>query len=135
ISSDVEMLTLERDQDEERKQKIAECELAIVAPHPLSADVLAAARRLRLVHHQGVGYHDTVPIAGLRERGIRLALTPEGTTIGVAEHTILLMLAVCRRLTFADAELRAGRWHVNRLRPGARGRAGMTNRHGGPRRV
>jgi phosphoglycerate dehydrogenase-like enzyme len=92
----------------------------------LSPEVLAAARRLHLVHHQGVGYHDTVPVAALRERGIRLALTPEGTTVGVAEHTILLMLAVCKRLAFADAELRAGRWHVNSLRPVSRELCGMT---------
>ena len=45
-----------------------------------------------------------------------MALTLEGTTIGVAEHTVLLMLAAAKRLTFADAELRSGRWHVNALR-------------------
>ena len=53
----------------------------------------------------------------LKARGIPLALTPEGTTIGVAEHTVLLTLALCKRLAFADAELRQGRWHVNALRP------------------
>jgi phosphoglycerate dehydrogenase-like enzyme len=46
-----------------------------------------------------------------------MALTPEGTTIGVAEHTVLLTLALCKRLPFADSELRQGRWHVNALRP------------------
>src|SRR5690606_30331629 len=60
----------------------------------------------------------------LRARGIRLALTPSGTTTGVAEFAILLMLAVARRLAFADAELRAGRWHVNSLRPQSRELAG-----------
>lgn len=126
MPSGFELLTLEEDSDTERKQKIAECDVVIVAAHPLSTEVLTAARRLRLVHHQGVGYQDTVPVAVLRERGIRLALTPEGTTVGVAEHTILLMLAVCKRLAFADAELRAGRWHINSLRPVSRELCGMT---------
>ena len=52
----------------------------------------------------------------IQRRGLPMALTPEGTTTGVAEHTILLMLAAAKRLTFADRELRAGRWHVNSLR-------------------
>ncbi|UCF90059.1 MAG: hypothetical protein JSW39_17390 [Desulfobacterales bacterium] len=53
----------------------------------------------------------------LKERGIALALTPAGTTIGVAEHTVLLTLAVCKRLPYADSELRQGRWHINSFRP------------------
>jgi phosphoglycerate dehydrogenase-like enzyme len=56
-------------------------------------------------------------VQALKERNIALALTPAGTTVGVAEHTVLLALAVCKRLTFADSELRQGRWHINSLRP------------------
>jgi phosphoglycerate dehydrogenase-like enzyme len=80
-------------------------------------EVVEAALRLKLLHHQGVGYQDTVAVQALKERNIALALTPAGTTIGVAEHTVLLALAVCKRLTFADSELRQGRWHINSLRP------------------
>lgn len=120
------LVTLDQDSDAERKAKIAECEVVIVAATPLRREILDAAKRLRLVHHQGVGYHDTVDVAAVRERGLPLALTPEGTTIGVAEHTILLMLAVYKRLSFADPELRAGRWHVNSLRPESRELYGRT---------
>ena len=75
------------------------------------------------MHHQGVGYHDTIDMAALAERRIPLAITPGGTTIGVAEHAVMLILAVLRRLPFADAELRQGRWHINALRPVSRGAA------------
>lgn len=111
------LVTLDGDDDGERRAKIAGCEVAIVAAAPLTAGLVAAAERLELVHHQGVGYHDTVDIEALAASGIRLALTPEGTTIGVAEHTLLLALGAARRAAFADAELRQGRWHVNSLRP------------------
>jgi phosphoglycerate dehydrogenase-like enzyme len=97
-----------------------------VAAYPLRRPLIEAARRLRLVHHQGVGYQDTVDAAALAARGVALALTPEGTTVGVAEHAVLLVLAVCRRLAFADSELRAGRWHVNSLRPHSRELFGRT---------
>lgn len=111
------LVTLETDQDEERCQKIKHCEVAIVAAKPMTSSIIRAAGALRLVHHQGVGYHDTVDTQSLLERGVRLALTPAGTAIGVAEHTVLLTLAAAKRLSFADAELRRGRWHINSLRP------------------
>jgi phosphoglycerate dehydrogenase-like enzyme len=121
-----ELVTLERDDDAERREKIAGCEVVIVAATPLRADVLAAGKKLRLVHHQGVGWHDTLPVAEVKARGLSLALTPEGTTVGVAEHAILLMLAVCKLLPHADSELRQGRWHVNALRPRSRELFGRT---------
>lgn len=113
----MELVTLNSDDDAERAMKISDCDVAIVAAKPLTAAIIAHADRLALVHHQGVGYHDTVDTGALAERGIRLALTPDGTTIGVAEHTVLLALGAARRAAFADAELRQGRWHINALRP------------------
>ena len=121
-----ELVTLDADDDAQRRTRVADCEVIIVAATPLRRDVIDAATRLRLVHHQGVGYHDTVDWAALAARGIPLALTPEGTTVGVAEHAVLLALAVCKRLPYADSELRQGRWHINALRPESRELAGMT---------
>ncbi|MBL8670275.1 MAG: 2-hydroxyacid dehydrogenase [Alphaproteobacteria bacterium] len=111
-----DVLTMERDDDQERVRKLAQAEIVICASYKLRGDLIDAAPKLRLVHHQGVGYQDTVDVAALKRRGIPLCLTPEGTTVGVAEHTILLMLAVAKRLAFLDAELRQGRWHEYTLR-------------------
>src|SRR5688500_9563855 len=122
----LQVLTLEQDSDEERKAKIADCEVVIVAARPFRKPLIDAAGRLRLVHHQGVGWQDTTDHAVLRARGIALALTPEGTTLGVAEHTVLLVLAVLKLLPYADSELRQGRFHINALRPYSRELAGMT---------
>jgi len=112
-----ELVTLKEDSDDERKEKLADCEVVIVAARPMTGDFVAAAPVLKLLHHQGVGYQDTVDVAALKARKIALALTPAGTSIGVAEHTLLLALAVCKRLPYADSELRQGRWHINSLRP------------------
>ena len=111
-----EVVTLERDDDVERCARIADCEAVICAASKLRKLHLDAAKTLRVVHHQGVGWQDTTDWQEIQRRGLPMALTPEGTTTGVAEHTILLMLAAAKRLTFADRELRAGRWHVNSLR-------------------
>jgi phosphoglycerate dehydrogenase-like enzyme len=121
-----ELLTLERDDDAERIAKLKEADAAIVASTRFTRKLIEAAPRLAFVHHQGVGYHDTIELAALAERRIPLAITPGGTTIGVAEHTVMLILAVLRRLPFADAELRQGRFHVNALRPVSRELRGRT---------
>jgi len=121
-----ELITLDRDDDVERIAKLQDVEVVIVAAHHFSRPLIAAARSLRLVHHQGVGFQDTIDLPVLATRNVRLALTPAGTTDGVAEHTVLLMLAVLKRLPFADRELREGRFHINALRPVSRELKGMT---------
>jgi phosphoglycerate dehydrogenase-like enzyme len=126
VPAGFELVTLERDDDEERRRKVADCEVMIVAATALRKPVIDAATRLVLVHHQGVGWQDTTDHEALRVRGIPLALTPEGTTIGVAEHTVLLMLAALKLLPHADRELREGRFHVNALRPASREIQGLT---------
>lgn len=111
-----ELRFLESDDDEERFTKIADCEAVICAATPLTKPHLDAASALKVVHHQGVGWQDTTDWQEIRRRGLPLALTPAGTTVGVAEHSILLMLAAAKRLSFVDSELRAGRWHINSQR-------------------
>lgn len=121
-----ELVTLETGSEEERLAKLADAEVVIVGGHRLSRAHVAAAPRLRLVHHQGVGYHDTCDVDALRERQIALALAPGGTAVGVSEHAVMMMLAVCKRLPFLDAELRRGVWHANDLRAESRQLHGMT---------
>jgi phosphoglycerate dehydrogenase-like enzyme len=126
VPAGFELVTLERDDNEERRRKVADCDVVIVAATSLRKPVIDAATSLVLVHHQGVGWQDTTDHDVLRARGIPLALTPEGTTIGVAEHTVLLMLAALKLLPHADRELREGRFHVNALRPVSREIQGLT---------
>lgn len=117
---------LHADDDEERSLKLADCEAIICAAHPLQKHHLDAAKNLKVIHHQGVGWQDTTDWQEIRRRKLPLALTLAGTTTGVAEHTVLLMLAAAKRLTFADAELRKGRWHINTLRAESRELFGKT---------
>ena len=126
VPAGFELVTLDSNDDDERRRKIANCEVVIVGATALRKSVIEAAGRLELVHHQGVGWQDTTDHEVLRERAIPLALTPEGTTIGVAEHTVLLILAALKLLPHADRELREGRFHVNALRPISRELKGLT---------
>ena len=120
----LELQTLATGEEAERLALAAEADAVAVAAARFTEAHLAAARCLRLVQHQGVGWQDTVAWKDLEPRGIALATTPEGTTGPVAEMAVLLALAALRRLPFADAELRRGQWHVNALRPVSRSLAG-----------
>jgi phosphoglycerate dehydrogenase-like enzyme len=122
----IDIVFLDSGSEEERLSKIADCDAVIVGGKRLSRRHIDAARRLRIVHHQGVGYHDTVDMEALRDRQIALAIAPGGTSTGVAEHALMLMLAVGKRLPFVDSELRQGRFHSNALRAESHQLAGAT---------
>lgn len=119
IPAGFELVTLSTKEISEVSEKIRDADVVLVGAMTLTGELIAAAASLRLVHHQGVGYQDTVDINALAARSIPLAIMPIGTT-AVAEHTVLLILSTLRRLSFADSELRAGRWHVASLRPVSR---------------
>jgi phosphoglycerate dehydrogenase-like enzyme len=76
---------------------------------------LPRAPRLKLIQQVGVGYLDAF-ITAARDHGVPVAITPEGTCLGVAEHTVLLILAVYRHLAEAHATMRAGGWDHERFR-------------------
>jgi len=125
-SARYELMTLIDGSIEERRRLLSQAEMIIVGGAKMTAEDAEAAFSCRLVLHQGVGYHDTVATDVLMKRQIRLAVTPQGTSEGVAEHAIMMMLATGRRLAFCDSELREGRWHSNTFRSSARQLFGST---------
>lgn len=128
VPSDVEIiirsclppgLTLRvRKVDEAAGDVVAEADFILVATTPLTAEVIAAAPRLKLIQHQGVGY-DNVDVEAAARAGVLVSLTPEGTSKPVAEHVILLILSLYRNLLRANQTLRAGQWLQWELRPGS----------------
>lgn len=73
--------------------------------------LLEACPNLRVVARCGVGL-DNIDVAVAQERGIAVERAPGSTTIAVAEHTILLMLALARRLNALADAVKAGNWAV-----------------------
>lgn len=106
-------------------RQLAECDFILIPDQPVGAEHLAAAPRLLMIQHQGVGY-ERVDLAACRAKRIPLCLTPEGTTIGVAEHTLLLILAIYKQLVKAASGTRQGKWMQWELRGGSFELAGKT---------
>jgi phosphoglycerate dehydrogenase-like enzyme len=100
-----ELVTLAPGDDPAEKAK----GLGFLIAGKVTREMIEAAPGLRLIQTPGVGY-DGIDLAAAAARGIPVAFTVCGNTDEVAEHTLLLMLAVSRRLVELDAALRAGRW-------------------------
>ena len=76
---------------------------------PIDASLLDRAPALRIVAMQSVGY-DNVDLAALRARGIVLTNSRGSLVDAVADLTYALVIVAVRRLGFALAWARSGRW-------------------------
>ncbi|GAB6875368.1 phosphoglycerate dehydrogenase [Thermaerobacter litoralis] len=79
----------------------------------VTAELIAAAPRLRVIGRAGVGV-DNIDLEAATERGIVVVNVADGNTVAVAEHVFALLLALVRRLVPAAASLREGRWERSR---------------------
>lgn len=77
--------------------------------------LLAGCPRLKAVCNIAVGYNN-IDVAACSARGVMATNTPGVLDDATADFTWALMLASARRLTEAEAYLRAGRWERWRLK-------------------
>ncbi|MGI8336031.1 C-terminal binding protein [Actinomadura scrupuli] len=76
---------------------------------PVTAKVLDAAVRCRTVARYGVGL-DNIDVAHATALGIPVTNVPDFCTDEVADHTLLLLLALARRFVPLTEDLRRGGW-------------------------
>ena len=77
-------------------------------PH-LTERTFARTKECRGVVRAGVGYNN-VDLRATGSRGILVCNVPDYGSEEVADHSIMLLLAVARRLRFCDQGIRDGRW-------------------------
>jgi D-3-phosphoglycerate dehydrogenase len=88
--------------------------LAIRSATKVTAKLIGAARKLKVVGRAGIGV-DNVDIPAATAKGVIVMNTPFGNSITTAEHAITLMLALARQIPQADASTQAGKWEKNRF--------------------
>ena len=81
----------------------------------VTAEVLEAADRLRVVARSGVGL-DNIALEEAKNRGVEVVNSPEAPTNAVAELVLGLMLSLARSIPEADASMKRGEWIKSRLR-------------------
>jgi D-3-phosphoglycerate dehydrogenase len=80
----------------------------------LTADIIEAGKKLRVIGRAGVGV-DNVDLEAATKRGIIVMNTPEGNTISTAELSFSMMMAVARNIPQADAHVKKGEWKRNKF--------------------
>ncbi len=88
--------------------------LAIRSATKVTAEVLRAAKKLKVIGRAGIGV-DNVDIPAATATGIIVMNTPFGNSITTAEHAIALMMALARDIPAANASTQAGKWEKNRF--------------------
>jgi phosphoglycerate dehydrogenase-like enzyme len=97
----------ETDKDTFRRE-MTDAEILLHVLEPVTAAVIDAAPRLRLIQKIGIGVN-TIDLDAARRRSITVCNMPGTNTQAVAEMTLLLMLATLRRLARLDDLTRVGK--------------------------
>jgi D-3-phosphoglycerate dehydrogenase len=80
----------------------------------VTADVLAAGERLRVVGRAGTGV-DNIDVNAATERGILVVNAPAANSVAAAELTITFIMALARRLPDANTSLKSGKWERSKF--------------------
>jgi D-3-phosphoglycerate dehydrogenase len=83
--------------------------LVVRSQTKVTADVLNAGTKLRVVGRAGVGV-DNVDVETATRRGIIVLNAPGGNTVSTAEHAFSLLLSAARKIPQADANVRSKNW-------------------------
>jgi D-3-phosphoglycerate dehydrogenase len=88
--------------------------LAVRSATKADKDVIAAAKRLKVIGRAGIGV-DNVDIPAATQAGMVVMNTPFGNSITTAEHAIAMIFALARQVPEANLSTQAGKWEKNRF--------------------
>ena len=89
---------------------IRDAEYLLGFPRFLPDEAYMEAKRLKLVQVLSAGY-DYINLTGARKARIPICSNGGANSVAVAEHALLLMLAVYRKLVTFHQNVAGGRWH------------------------
>lgn len=95
--------------EDEYVEMIREFDVLLAGVEPVTAKVMDAGPRLKLIARIGIGV-DNVDLLAARERGIPVTHTPDGPSPATAELTIATMLDIARGVSRADHAIREKKW-------------------------
>lgn len=88
--------------------------LAVRSATKVTAQVLEAGRRLKVVGRAGIGV-DNIDVNAATQHGVVVMNTPFGNSITTAEHAIAMMFALARQIPQANASTHAGKWEKSKF--------------------
>jgi D-3-phosphoglycerate dehydrogenase len=83
--------------------------LVVRSSTQVTAELMRAGKRLKVVGRAGIGV-DNVDVAAATELGILVVNAPTANLVSATEHTFALLFALARKIPFADASMKEGKW-------------------------
>lgn len=95
--------------EDETISELAGAVAVIAGGEHLSRKAIESLPDLKVIARAGVGF-DRVDIPTATRRGIPVTITPTANHQAVAEHALALILAVAKKIVWADMQTRLGHW-------------------------
>jgi D-3-phosphoglycerate dehydrogenase / 2-oxoglutarate reductase len=83
--------------------------LVVRSETKVNAGLIALMDSMEVIGRAGAGV-DNIDIEAATQKGIVVMNTPGGNTVSAAEHTIALLMSMCRNIPQANASLREKKW-------------------------
>lgn len=95
---------------ENLKSEIGDYDCLIVRSETkVNSELISTMNQMEIIGRAGTGI-DNIDVNAASRKGIIVMNTPGGNTISAAEHTISLMLSMCRNIPQANYSLKEGKW-------------------------
>jgi len=95
-------------------EHVAEADLYLVGLEWIGKELIEPAKKLKLIQRLGAGY-DNVDLAAAKACGVTVANIPGANSVAVAEHAVMVIIALLKRFTEADASMKQGEWKLTEL--------------------
>lgn len=103
--------------DAEQSATLAKAQIALgdyTFRRRMDEALLSRMPQLKFIQQPSVGY-EQIDVEACRRRGIQVANTPGVNSVAVAEHTVMLALALLKRLMIGNEATHAGRWSQHEM--------------------
>ena len=101
--------------EEELVTKIPDYDALIVRSQTkVTKKIIEAGKKLKVIGRAGIGV-DNVDVPAATRKGVLVVNAPNSTVGTTAEHTIAMMMALVRKIPFANSAVRNGEWKKNKF--------------------
>ena len=111
VSPDLDISFVDPAGDVDLATELADCEFLIAGVGGTDEETLSLMPRLKALQILSAGF-DRIDVIGLRERGVEVCNNSAAIANSVAEHAIMLMLAVYKRVSQSIDGARDGSWQT-----------------------
>jgi D-3-phosphoglycerate dehydrogenase len=80
----------------------------------VTADVIEAGKRLKIIGRAGIGV-DNIDVTAASRRGVIVENAPSGNAVTTAEHAICLLLSLARHIPQATGSMKGGKWEKTKF--------------------